>query len=111
MLGGDDGRTLYIVANHYSGSGASDGIVRVSTGRRAARRAPLKTLTLPGDDHTILVGDQRPAIEAIARFLDRTVVGGAVTAFRRAERKDKCRSGGTACRPPSARSPNWSRRV
>jgi sugar lactone lactonase YvrE len=27
MLGGDDGRTLYIVANHYDGSGASDGIV------------------------------------------------------------------------------------
>jgi sugar lactone lactonase YvrE len=29
MLGGDDRRTLYIVANHYSGSGASDGIVLV----------------------------------------------------------------------------------
>ena len=29
MLGGDDGRTLYIVANRYSGSGASDGIVLV----------------------------------------------------------------------------------
>jgi sugar lactone lactonase YvrE len=27
MLGGDDGRTLFIVANHYSGAGASDGIV------------------------------------------------------------------------------------
>ena len=27
MLGGNDGQTLYIVANHYSGSGASDGIV------------------------------------------------------------------------------------
>jgi sugar lactone lactonase YvrE len=27
MLGGADGRTLFIVANHYSGSGASDGIV------------------------------------------------------------------------------------
>ena len=27
MLGGDDGCTLYIVANHYSGTGASDGIV------------------------------------------------------------------------------------
>jgi hypothetical protein len=27
MLGGDDGRTLFIVANHYSGIGASDGIV------------------------------------------------------------------------------------
>jgi hypothetical protein len=29
MLGGDDRRALYIVANHYSGSGASDGIVLV----------------------------------------------------------------------------------
>ena len=29
MLGGDDGRRLYLVANHYSGSGASDGIVVV----------------------------------------------------------------------------------
>ena len=27
MLGGDDGRTLFIVANHYSAEGASDGIV------------------------------------------------------------------------------------
>jgi sugar lactone lactonase YvrE len=27
MLGGDDGRTLYIVANHYGGEGASDGVV------------------------------------------------------------------------------------
>ena len=27
MLGGEDGGTLYIVANRYSGSGASDGIV------------------------------------------------------------------------------------
>ena len=29
MLGGDDGRTLFIVANHYSGAGATDGIVLV----------------------------------------------------------------------------------
>jgi sugar lactone lactonase YvrE len=29
MLGGDDGRTLYIVANRYGPSGASDGIVLV----------------------------------------------------------------------------------
>jgi sugar lactone lactonase YvrE len=27
MLGGEDGQTLYIVANHYSGAGASDGVV------------------------------------------------------------------------------------
>ena len=35
MLGGDDGRTLYIVANHYGPEGASDGIVltRASTYR------------------------------------------------------------------------------
>ena len=32
MLGGDDGRTLYIVANRYDGgSGASDGIVLTQT--------------------------------------------------------------------------------
>jgi sugar lactone lactonase YvrE len=29
MLGGDDGRTLYIVANHYSDGGASVGVVLV----------------------------------------------------------------------------------
>jgi sugar lactone lactonase YvrE len=29
MLGGDDGRVLYIVANHYTGSGASDGVVLI----------------------------------------------------------------------------------
>jgi sugar lactone lactonase YvrE len=27
MLGGDDGRTLYVVANHYPRAGASDGVV------------------------------------------------------------------------------------
>jgi sugar lactone lactonase YvrE len=29
VLGGDDGRTLYIVANHYGAGGASDGVVLV----------------------------------------------------------------------------------
>jgi sugar lactone lactonase YvrE len=29
MLGGDDGRTLYIVANRYRDGGASDGVVLV----------------------------------------------------------------------------------
>jgi sugar lactone lactonase YvrE len=29
MLGGDDGRTLYIVANHYAGSDVSDGVVLI----------------------------------------------------------------------------------
>jgi hypothetical protein len=29
MLGGDDGRTLHIVANRWSGGGASDGVVLI----------------------------------------------------------------------------------
>ena len=29
MLGGDGGRTLYIVANHWSEGGASDGVVLI----------------------------------------------------------------------------------
>jgi sugar lactone lactonase YvrE len=31
MLGGDDGRTLYVVANHYTGAGASDGVVLIQS--------------------------------------------------------------------------------
>jgi sugar lactone lactonase YvrE len=31
MLGGHDGRSLYIVANHYTGSGASDGVVLIQS--------------------------------------------------------------------------------
>jgi sugar lactone lactonase YvrE len=32
MLGGDDGRTLYVVANDYSDGGASDGVVLTHAG-------------------------------------------------------------------------------
>jgi len=40
MLGGEDGRALYIVANHYDGSGASDGVVLIQpvAAPRAGRR-------------------------------------------------------------------------
>jgi sugar lactone lactonase YvrE len=31
MLGGDDGRTLYIAANNWSGAGASDGVVLIQS--------------------------------------------------------------------------------
>ena len=42
MLGGDDGRTLYIVANRYDGgSGASDGIVLTQAGRCRPLRSAL----------------------------------------------------------------------
>ena len=44
MLGGDDGRTLFIVANHYTGGGALRRDRADPTRRRPARRA---TLTHP----------------------------------------------------------------
>ena len=31
MLGDDDGRTLYVVANHYSRADASDGVVLIQS--------------------------------------------------------------------------------
>jgi sugar lactone lactonase YvrE len=31
MLGGEDGRSLYVVANHYRGGGASDGVVLIES--------------------------------------------------------------------------------
>jgi pimeloyl-ACP methyl ester carboxylesterase/DNA-binding CsgD family transcriptional regulator len=43
---------------------------------------------LPGENHTIFVGDQRAAVEAMTTFLDRTVAAGALKAYQRAERKD-----------------------
>ena len=36
MLGGEDGRTLYVVANRYGPQGASDGVVLTQPGRRTA---------------------------------------------------------------------------
>ena len=44
MLGGDDGRTLYIVANHYSDSGASDGIVLIQSVAAPHAGRPWETL-------------------------------------------------------------------
>lgn len=44
---------------------------------------------LPGDNHTIIVGDQRAAIDSMISFLDRHVADGALKAYRRAERKDR----------------------
>ena len=38
VLGGEDGRTLFITANHYSGAGASDGVVLTARVDVPARR-------------------------------------------------------------------------
>jgi pimeloyl-ACP methyl ester carboxylesterase/DNA-binding CsgD family transcriptional regulator len=44
---------------------------------------------LPGEDHTIFLGDQRTTIDTVVRFLDREVAGGALlAALRRAARKN-----------------------
>lgn len=42
MLGGDDGRTLYVVANRYSDAGGSDGVVLVQPVDVAHAGRPLK---------------------------------------------------------------------
>jgi sugar lactone lactonase YvrE len=47
VLGGDDGRTLYVVANDYDGQGASNG--RVLTHRVAVPGAGRRERGLPGD--------------------------------------------------------------
>jgi DNA-binding CsgD family transcriptional regulator len=44
---------------------------------------------LPGEAHTIFLGDQRPVIDAMVGFLDREVTDGALrAALRRADRRN-----------------------
>ena len=56
-LGGEDGRTLFIVANHYGADGASDGIIlvdRVAVARRltvTVRRVATADLARRPDEH------------------------------------------------------------
>jgi pimeloyl-ACP methyl ester carboxylesterase/DNA-binding CsgD family transcriptional regulator len=67
-----------------------DQYVPVADGRFLAQRIPgAEFVELPGAEHTIFLGDQRAAVEAIVDFLDRSVTGGAVrAALRLADRHD-----------------------
>lgn len=55
---------------------------------------------LPGQDHTLFVGDQRAVHRAVIGFLDRAVAGGAMrAALRRADRKNAAGTGWAALTP------------
>jgi DNA-binding CsgD family transcriptional regulator len=55
---------------------------------------------LPGPDHTLFVGDQRPVHRTVIGFLDRAVAGGSMrAALRRADRKNAAGTGWDALTP------------
>jgi DNA-binding CsgD family transcriptional regulator len=64
-------------------------------GRDLAERIPGAVFVeLPGEQHTIFLGDQRAALDAIIGFLDSTVADGALApALRRADRRNAAARG------------------
>jgi pimeloyl-ACP methyl ester carboxylesterase/DNA-binding CsgD family transcriptional regulator len=73
---------------------AGDRAVPVADARYFAAHIPgAEYAELPGQDHTLFVGDQRATLATVIGFLDRAVAGGALrAALRRADRKN---TGGT----------------
>ena len=78
-----------------------DHAVPASDGRYLAEHIPgAEYAELPGEDHTLFVGDQRAVHKTVIGFLDRAVAGGAMsTALRRAARKDAAGTGWDALTP------------
>jgi DNA-binding CsgD family transcriptional regulator len=72
-----------------------DRSVPVADGRYLAEHIPgAEFAELPGEDHTLFVGDQRATVGAVIGFLDREVTGGALrAALRRADRKNAAGTG------------------
>ncbi len=66
-----------------------DRYLPVEDGRYLAAHIPAAVLAeLPGDEHTIFLGDQRAALDAIVTFLDDAVADGTIgRALRRADRR------------------------
>ncbi len=80
---------------------ADDRTVPVEHSKFLAEHIPGATrIELPGEAHTIFLGDQRPLIDAIVRFLDREVTDGALrTALRRADRRNASSRGWRSLTP------------
>jgi len=78
-----------------------DRAVPASDGRYLAGHIPgAEYVELPGEDHTLFVGDQRAVHGTVIGFLDRAVAGGAMrAALRRADRKDAAGTGWEALTP------------
>lgn len=94
MLAGLQVPTLVI---HRQG----DRSVPVTDGRYLAEHIPGAVYAeLPGEDHTLFVGDQPATVGAVIGFLDRAVTGGALrTALRRADRKNAAGTGWDSLTP------------
>jgi pimeloyl-ACP methyl ester carboxylesterase/DNA-binding CsgD family transcriptional regulator len=80
---------------------AGDRLVPVTGGRFLADHIPGAVYAeLPGEDHTLFVGDQRVILRAVVGFLDREITGGALrAALRRADRKNAAGTGWDSLTP------------
>jgi pimeloyl-ACP methyl ester carboxylesterase/DNA-binding CsgD family transcriptional regulator len=80
---------------------AGDRAVPVADARYLAAHIPgAEYAELPGQDHTLFVGDQRATLAAVIGFLDRAVAGGALrAALRRADRKNAAGTGWDSLTP------------
>ena len=80
---------------------AGDRSVPVTGGRFLADHIPGAVYAeLPGEDHTLFVGDQRVILRAVVGFLDREITGGALrAALRRADRKNAAGTGWDSLTP------------
>jgi pimeloyl-ACP methyl ester carboxylesterase/DNA-binding CsgD family transcriptional regulator len=78
-----------------------DRSVPVTDGRYLAEHIPgAEFAELPGEDHTLFVGDQRATVGAVIGFLDRAVTRGALrAALRRADRKNAAGTGWDSLTP------------
>jgi pimeloyl-ACP methyl ester carboxylesterase/DNA-binding CsgD family transcriptional regulator len=78
-----------------------DHAVPVTDGRYLAEHIPGAAYAeLPGEDHTLFVGDQRAVLGAVIGFLDHAVAGGALrAALRRADRKNAAGTGWDSLTP------------
>ncbi len=78
-----------------------DQAVPASDGRYLAEHiSGAEYAELPGQDHTLYVGDQRAVHSTVIGFLDRTVAGGAMRAvLRRADRRNAAGTGWDALTP------------
>jgi pimeloyl-ACP methyl ester carboxylesterase/DNA-binding CsgD family transcriptional regulator len=89
--------TMPVLVIHRRG----DRAVPASDGRYLAEHIPgAEYAELPGEDHTLFVGDQRAVHGTVIGFLDRTVAGGALRAgLRRADRRNAAGTGWDALTP------------
>jgi pimeloyl-ACP methyl ester carboxylesterase len=91
---------------------ADDRTVPVEHSTFLAEHIPGATLVaLPGEAHTIFLGDQRPVIDAMVGFLDREVTDGALrAALRRADRRNASARGWRSLTPGGAGDRRTGRR-